>query len=57
MPPFGTLYALPVYVDKALAEDDTIVVQAGTYTDTISLRYADFDRLMKPTMAEFAQHL
>lgn len=38
MPPFGNLYHLPVFVDRALAEDETIVCRAGTPTDTISLR-------------------
>ena len=42
MPPFGNLYDVPVYVDKALAEDDEIVFQAGTHTDTIAMGYADF---------------
>lgn len=56
MPPFGNLYDLPVYVDKALAEDETIVFQAGTHTDTISMKYADFERLVRPTVAEFAYH-
>jgi Ala-tRNA(Pro) deacylase len=56
MPPFGNLYGVPVVVDKSLAEDETIVVQAGTHTDTLSLKYADFERLVKPTPAEFAQH-
>ena len=54
MPPFGNLYDLPVYVDKALAEDETIVFQSGTHTDTISMKYADFERLAKPAVAEFA---
>ncbi|HEV8638511.1 MAG TPA: YbaK/EbsC family protein [Chloroflexota bacterium] len=54
MPPFGNLYGLPVYVDAALAEDDTIVFQAGTHTDTMSLKYADFERLAKPRIGEFA---
>ncbi len=57
MPPFGNLYGLPVYVDKALAEDETIVFQAGTHTDTVSLKYADFQRLVKPSVAEFAHHM
>lgn len=52
MPPFGNLYGIPVYVDTALAEDETIVVQAGTHTDTISLRYADFQRVVRPTEAD-----
>jgi Ala-tRNA(Pro) deacylase len=54
MPPFGNLYDLPVYVDTTLAEDETIVCQAGTHTDTLSLKYADYERLVKPTVADFA---
>jgi Ala-tRNA(Pro) deacylase len=57
MPPFGNLYGVPVYVDKALAEDETIFFQAGTHTDTISMQYADFARLVKPTVADFARHM
>jgi Ala-tRNA(Pro) deacylase len=56
MPPFGNLYGLPVYVDEALAEDETIVIQAGTHSDTIRLKYADFERLVRPTAARFAHH-
>ncbi len=55
MPPFGNLYDLPLYVDRSLAEDDTIVFEAGTHTDTMSMKYADFERLAKPTVAEFAR--
>jgi len=54
MPPFGNLYDVPVYVDKTLAEDETIVFTAGTHTDTMSVSYADFERLVEPTLAEFA---
>lgn len=56
MPPFGNLYGLPVYVDRTLTEDETIVIQAGTHTDTISLKYADFERLVRPTVADLAHH-
>jgi Ala-tRNA(Pro) deacylase len=55
MPPFGNLYDLPVYVDQSLAEDETIVCQAGTHTDTVSVAYADFARLVQPTVAAFAR--
>jgi Ala-tRNA(Pro) deacylase len=53
MPPFGNLYNVPVYVDRTLATNETIVCQAGTHTDTISLRYADWDRLVHPTVDDF----
>jgi Ala-tRNA(Pro) deacylase len=54
MPPFGNLYQLPVYVDRHLAEDETIVFPVGTHTETMRLRYTDFARLVNPTVVEFA---
>jgi Ala-tRNA(Pro) deacylase len=54
MPPFGNLYDLPVYVEEALAEDETIFFRAGTHTDTMSVRYADYEQLIEPTVAAFA---
>jgi Ala-tRNA(Pro) deacylase len=54
MPPFGNIYDVPVYVDEALAEDERIVFRAGSHTDTMSVRYADFEGLVKPTLSAFA---
>jgi Ala-tRNA(Pro) deacylase len=55
MPPFGNLYAVPVYVDKVLAEDEEIVFEAGTHLGAVKLRYEDFTKLVHPIMAEFHQ--
>jgi Ala-tRNA(Pro) deacylase len=55
MPPFGNLYGLPVYVDESLAKDHEIVFNAGTHQETIRMKYADFARLAKPTILEFAR--
>jgi Ala-tRNA(Pro) deacylase len=54
MPPFGNLYGMPIYVEEALAEDETIFFRAGTHTDTMSVRYADYEQLVEPTVAKFA---
>ena len=54
MPPFGNLYEVPVYVDRALAEDETIVFRSGTHTDTMSVSYADFEKLVRPTVVDIA---
>ena len=54
MPPFGNLYGVPVYVEKTLAEDETIVFRSGTHTETMSVTYTDFERLVEPTVAQFA---
>lgn len=52
MPPFGNLYGLPVYVDRTLAEDERIIFQSGTHTDTMSVKYGDFARLVEPIVAD-----
>ena len=54
MPPFGNLYGVPVYVDSSLGDDESIVFQAGTHTDTMRIKYADYIRLVKPTMVNVA---
>lgn len=57
MPPFGNLYDVGVYVDKSLAEDEDIVLQAGSHVETIRMKYADFERLVGPEVLEFGKHL
>jgi len=54
MPPFGSLYDLPIYVDESLAQDVEIVFNAGTHHDAVRLRYDDFLRLANPTVCSFA---
>ena len=55
MPPFGNLYGLPVYVDGSFTTDETIVFPAGTYTESMSVQYADFARLVRPAVVDFAR--
>lgn len=54
MPPFGNLYTIPVLVERSLTIQEMIVFPVGTHTETMSLKYADFERLVQPTVADFA---
>jgi Ala-tRNA(Pro) deacylase len=54
MPPFGNLYDVAVYVDQTLTRDEDIVFNAGTHTQTVKMKYADFARLVQPTVVSFA---
>ncbi len=54
MPPFGNLYGVPVYVDAALAKDPFVVFNAGSHRETLTIAYADFERLAHPQVADFA---
>lgn len=53
MPPFGNLYNLPVYVSSSLAAETEIAFNAGTHTEVIKMAYADFERLVQPSVVEF----
>lgn len=53
--PFGNLYNLAVYVDKGLTEASEIVFNAGTHTETIRMKYDDFERLVKPRIIEIGR--
>jgi Ala-tRNA(Pro) deacylase len=47
-PPFGSLYGMPVIVDRALAREPEIVFRAGSHEEAIQMTYADFARLERP---------
>lgn len=50
MPPFGNLYGLDVYVDKTLTKNIDIVFNAGFLTELISMKYMDYESLVKPNV-------
>src|SRR5712692_7581431 len=52
IPPLGNLYGLEVYVDQAITTDEEIVFPAGTRYQAVKLRYQDFARLVRPSVAE-----
>jgi Ala-tRNA(Pro) deacylase len=54
MPPFGHLYGVATYLDQSVAEADKLVFEAGTHSDAIKMKYADYERLAKPAVADFA---
>jgi Ala-tRNA(Pro) deacylase len=55
MPPFGPLYGQPVFVDRSLTDDEEIVFNAGSHREAVRMRYDDFDRVVHPTVGDFAR--
>ncbi len=54
-PPFGVLYDLPVYASLALAEDEEITFNGGTHDQAVRMRFADWEKLAKPTLMRLAK--
>ncbi|MGB9073237.1 MAG: YbaK/EbsC family protein [Terriglobales bacterium] len=54
MPPFGNLYGMAVYVDESLTKDKDIAFNAGSHNELLQVSYADFERLVRPTVLKFS---
>jgi len=52
MPPFGNLYGMRVWVDPRLSEQQSIVFEAGSHTQTIRLGWNDFVSLVRPAIGD-----
>lgn len=55
MPPLGPLYGQTVYADVSLAAQPEIVFNAGTHTEAIAMRWADFAKSVRPIVGRFAE--
>ena len=52
--PFGDLYGFPVIVDKLLTKQPEIAFNAGPRGDLIVMKFDDYERMVRPMVAEFA---
>jgi Ala-tRNA(Pro) deacylase len=55
MPPFGNLFGLPVYVDPAVTQDESIYFNAGNHVQTVRICYDDFEKLAAPQVVRLAE--
>ncbi len=55
MPPFGNIYALPVYADQSLRDDDMICFNAGNHWELVKMPYSDWEKLVNPKIGSFTQ--
>ena len=53
MPPFGNLYGMEVFAADSLAQNTEIAFNAGSHEEIIKLAYADFERLVSPSVMSF----
>ncbi len=52
VPPFGTLFDLPVYCEQSLFENERIVFNAGDKRYSIAMRSHDYRELVQPNVSD-----
>jgi Ala-tRNA(Pro) deacylase len=55
IPPFGSLFNLPTYCDRRLADETRINFNAGDHAISLSMTYADYQKFEQPTLGDFAE--
>ena len=54
IPPFGSLFKLPVFIDKKLLKNKKINLPAGSYTESVIMNVKDYLKLENPVPGNFA---
>lgn len=54
MTPFGPLYKVSVVVDKSLTKTKQALFSAGSFTESVRMKVADFVKLVDPKIAQIA---
>jgi Ala-tRNA(Pro) deacylase len=51
MPPLGNLFGMRTYADSDLAKEENIAFNAGSHSDVVVMRFADYRRIAHPKLA------
>jgi Ala-tRNA(Pro) deacylase len=53
--PFGSLYKIPLFLDKKLTKNKKLNLPAGSYTESIELSTKDYIKLENPILGNFSK--
>lgn len=53
--PFGSLYGIPVFLDKKLNKNKKLNLPAGSYTESVELSLKDYIKLESPVLGNFSK--
>jgi len=56
MPPFGNLYGMDTYIAADLLKNEEIAFNACNHIDIITLKFADYQKLVNPQSFHFEVH-
>lgn len=54
IPPFGSLFKLPIFIDKKLLKNKKINLPAGSYTESVVMNLKDYIKLENPATGNFS---
>ncbi len=55
VPPFGSLFNIPMLVDKSLLNEEYMAFNAGSLEKSIKMKVEDYIKILHPVMEDFSQ--
>ena len=55
IPPFGNIFNINTLVDKSIEENEDIAFNAGSLTNSIKIKSAEYRRALKPVIVDISQ--
>jgi Ala-tRNA(Pro) deacylase len=55
VPPFGRLFGMDTYLDEELADEESIIFNAGTHSHAISMEFHEYKRLARPGICRISR--
>jgi aspartyl-tRNA synthetase len=55
VPPFGHIFGIPLYMDRSIKENETVVFNAGLHNKSIQLKQSDYETVAKPILGEYSK--
>ena len=55
VPPFGNLFGVETIFDRQLTTGEKFAFNAGTHRDVVVIRFADYNKLVKPHIVDVAE--
>lgn len=53
IPPFGSIFGMPVFIEKSILNNDFLTFSAGTHHDTIRMRVEDYLKIVPHRLLDF----
>ena len=57
LPPFGRMSGIPVYLDRAFAEEAAMVFESGAHREVVAMPMDEYVRVERPAIAPLGQAL
>ena len=55
VPPFGHIFGIPLFMDRSVQENETVIFNAGLHHRSIQMAREQYEKIARPTVGEYSK--